>query len=151
MSQFLRRCINGAVNSAATAAIKQAYKSEVGRQILNEIASRPLFDGFLEENHYFPIDFQYNSLTITMLIKDEESDAKLMELVKSGELEKKLNKIISKLTTGIKIENLRILEKEVIKMFESFEELQKKAKDAAYSNPIIVPPSPLKVSCNGST
>ena len=149
--QIIRRTIEAAITFSKVVREIQAVlppeSRERGHEILNETAAKPLFEVVHEESKYFPIDFHYTSLTITMFIKDEESDDELIKCVRSGELEKKLNEIISKLTTDIKIENLRLQEKEVIETSESFEELETKAQNAAYFNPLIVPPSPLKVSC----
>ena len=115
---------------------------------LKDTAAKPLFlDGYHKPSKYFPSNFFFESLTATMLIKDEEADNELMKSVSSGELKDKLNEIISKLKPEIKIENLSLQEKEVIETNESFEKLEKKAQEAARTNPIIVPPNPLKVSC----
>ena len=115
-------------------------------QLFNETMAIPLFNNFHKESKYIPIDMHQTSLTITMLIKDEEADDELMERVCSGELEKELNETISKHTKGIKIESITTSDKEYIESEEEFEEIEKKARDAAYSNPLIVPPSPAKVS-----
>ena len=122
---------------------------EKGRKILNKTTAKPLFEGVYKESKYFPIDFQYTSLTITMLIKDEKADRELMKLVDSGDLEKKLNEIISKFKTGIKIIKLNFQEREDIEYSKSFEELEKKALATAHEDPIIKKPSPLKVSSQG--
>ena len=78
-------------------ALLSSERREKGRKILNKTAAKPLFEGVHGESKYFPNDFQYTFLTITMLIKDEEADNELMKRVHSGELEKKLKEIISKL------------------------------------------------------
>ena len=144
--QIFQRSVEAAITLIDAVQKLPPETRERGREILNETAARPLFDGLHEESKYFPCDFQYTSLTITMLIKDQEADNELMERFRSGKLEEELNGIIFQHRTGTKLEDLRIREKKAIKTFESFEELEKKAQNAAYFKPIIIPPSPLKVS-----
>ena len=79
-----------------------------------------------------------------MVIKDEEADNELMKSVSSGELKETLNEIISKLKPEIKIENLRLQEKEVVETYESFEMLEKKSSRSSMYQPYYCTPKSSK-------
>ena len=155
MSQFrfIQRTVQAAITfHKVVQAVQAVLPPEVKKkehEVLNKTAAKPLFDGFHEESKYFPVDFQNTSLTITMLIKDQEADNEIMERFRSGKLEEELNNIISQHKAEIKVKNLKIGKKKVIKTSKSFEKLEKEAQYTAYSNPIIASLSPLKVSWKG--
>ena len=85
MSQFqiIRKTVQAAITFHKVVqevrAVLPPEAKKKGHEVLNETTAKPLFGSLYEESKYFPIDIQNTSLTITMLIKDQEADNEVME------------------------------------------------------------------------